>query len=397
MKKLILLFLVFMILAAMLPGCLEQKTVTTSPSIVMDKPYIGFSATHADKLNLDDFNQVDEGVFDTYAHRYGDYCSQVYYNNLGEADRRIYRILQYAMDYAYPCILIDSRMMVGMEYTVDDILTFFSLDSAVVGQNLSWQFGEFAVTYTYGAQVTELRGTRLYIHEFSPQKQAKKDEAIAVAEQILSQLPDGGDEEKARAIYTWLGENVEYYLDSQRDDDATYLHDALVGRKTNCDGFANAFSLLCAMEGIRCAEKIYVPGNGTAGHTWNVVELSGVWYNVDATASREVLEQDQPETYLHFGMADRYQEYICKFENLLPTCDNNLFPPYCHIGKQEDAPALVKEGFDRMQQSYLVVVAETGALPQNILEEIAKELGSSISTRHYILADGSAIYCIYKR
>lgn len=397
MKKIVFALLAVLTLAGVLSACQQMSTATTAPSVITEKPYIGFSAARTEKLNLDLYTREEETLFDTYVHQYGAYSSRVYYDTLPETDQKIYHILQYAMDHAYPGILIDSRVMAGMKYSVEDILTFFSLDSAVVEQNLSWEFGEFTVTYSNGDQSSQIKGTKLYIPDFALQKKEKKDQSILLAERILAQIPAGiTDQEKARYIYTWLGENVDYFQDTQQDDYSDYLYDALHRGKTNCDGFSNAFSLLCAMAQIPCAEKIYVPGDGSAGHTWNVVKLDGRWYNVDATASREVTEQAQPETYLHFGLADRYLEYAWQYWQMLPACEENLFPLYCHIQSAEDAPALIKKGFGETQKQYLIVLVESGAFDQQTLEEIAGELGCGITTRHYILKDGSAMYCIYQ-
>ena len=398
MKRIFFAVLILLAMAGVLCACQEQQSATTAPPIAMDKTYIGFSATHTQQLDLNGYTQVDESVFDSYEYRYSGCSDRVYYDTLGQTDQKVYRILQYAMDHAYPCILIDDRATAGMEHTIEEILTFFSLDSAVVEQNLAWQFGDFTVTYTttgVTTQTTELKGMQLYINDFSAQKQAKKDEAIAKAEQILAEMPENcaTDQEKAQYFYSWLGQNVEYFLEKRRDEDADYLYDALCKGKTNCDGFANAFSLRCAMEGIRCIEKIHVPEDGSAGHTWNAVYMDGVWYNVDATASSEV-KTPENGVYMHFGFPDEYQEYACKFQQLLPECNETLYSVWGIAEKPEDVPALVESGFSQTQQKHIVIVVKSGALEQSVLEQTAQQLGGLITTRHYILADGSALYCV---
>lgn len=396
MKKLSLAAVLISLLIGLLAGCSVQQIIS-APPIDLEKPYIAFSAVHGNQLDLNNYTRVEETTFDHYAHRYANCSGTVYYDTLSAADQKVYHILQYAMDNAYPCILVDERVTAGMTYSVEEVLTFFSLDSAVVEQNLAWEFGDFTITYSTtgtAGPAAELKGIQLYINDFSAEKRNKKDEAITKANEILSQMPQtDNDREKILYFYNWLGENVEYFLEARRDENADYLYDALCKGKTNCDGFANAFSLLCALSDIPCLEKIYVPEDGSAGHTWNTVKVDDAWYNVDATVSREVKES--PSVLLHFGFEDARQEYTCKFVDLLPACTDSFLQADCYIDNLEGAADAVKVAFDMTENDYVIAVVSSGALEQSVLESIAQKLNRSISSRHYMLADGSAIYCIY--
>lgn len=84
-------------------------------------------------------------------------------------------------------------------------------------------------------------------------------------------------------IHNYLCENVYY------DAGAIYAHEpygALVEGRAVCEGYAEAFKLLCDKYNIPCAlvigEGAY--GGSSEGHMWNAVQMeNGYWYGVDVT------------------------------------------------------------------------------------------------------------------
>ncbi len=106
--------------------------------------------------------------------------------------------------------------------------------------------------------------------------------------------PARDDTDKARAIFRWLAEHVEY-------DVASYLagtivpqsaSDVLTSGKAVCSGFATAFESLARLAGLEAVSVHgyakgfgYQPGDavGPANHDWNAVRLQGRWQLLDAT------------------------------------------------------------------------------------------------------------------
>ncbi len=96
--------------------------------------------------------------------------------------------------------------------------------------------------------------------------------------------------ERVRAIHDYLVKNVVY-------DDATAAsiasgnmyaevpaltaYGALVNGLAVCEGYSEAFLLLCWTAGIE-ARLVEGTGNG-GGHEWNVVKIQGQWYQIDVT------------------------------------------------------------------------------------------------------------------
>ena len=109
---------------------------------------------------------------------------------------------------------------------------------------------------------------------------AKVDEVIRSLE-----LDDKSDYEKLVAIHDWLCDNVEYDSDGGSDIRRT-AYDAIVNGKAVCQGYSNALYRLLLEAGIdnRIIFGKGVEDNGiTMAHTWNIVDLYGKYYYVDAT------------------------------------------------------------------------------------------------------------------
>ena len=145
-----------------------------------------------------------------------------------------------------------------------------------------------------------------------PTEEQNKELADKVEEIIQYLNLDGkADYDKIFAIYKYVCQNVEYdweILDrvSEWDGGLGYgqlAYEALCEGKAVCAGIARAVNLLMNRAGI---SSYYVVGtNWGIGHAWNLVELNGEYYFVDATSD---LNQD---TYKYFLKCEAdFSEYV---------------------------------------------------------------------------------------
>ncbi|BDD43031.1 transglutaminase domain-containing protein [Streptococcus ruminantium] len=104
------------------------------------------------------------------------------------------------------------------------------------------------------------------------------EEANKAAEEIVKAFEGLSDVEKVKAAHDWLVDNVEYVARSGQDQSA---YSALVEKKTVCAGYGHGLKLLLDKMGI--PSQILVGPAGNERHLWNIVELDGKWYHVDAT------------------------------------------------------------------------------------------------------------------
>ncbi|BCW97874.1 MAG: hypothetical protein KatS3mg024_0701 [Armatimonadota bacterium] len=99
------------------------------------------------------------------------------------------------------------------------------------------------------------------------------------------------DEERARAIFRWIAENVSY---SARTPASSGGVDAVLRSRTAaCEGYAGLFAAICRAAGMEAQvvggySKGYHYRAGGAlspkpDHAWNAVKIDGVWRLVDCT------------------------------------------------------------------------------------------------------------------
>ncbi|MDD1723367.1 MAG: hypothetical protein LUQ15_07925, partial [Methanothrix sp.] len=134
--------------------------------------------------------------------------------------------------------------------------------------------------------------------------------APASAEMSVSSLaayliePAANDREKARAIFRWICENIDYDLGSYFTGrlGSTNSTDVLKSRSSVCSGYSDLFSALAGEAGLETVEirgygkgYSYRPGqrfSGPYNHAWNAVKINGSWYLMDPTWGAGYLGRD---------------------------------------------------------------------------------------------------------
>ncbi|MGI6028052.1 MAG: transglutaminase domain-containing protein [Candidatus Heteroscillospira sp.] len=116
-------------------------------------------------------------------------------------------------------------------------------------------------------------------------------ESFAMAKDIVDRVvtPDMSEEEKARALYTYLTENVtydfRYYNDRENMPQTSQLaYGAFKDGTAICGGYALAYKTLLDIAQVECWT---VSGDAFGeGHMWNYVKIDGEYYHCDPTADR---------------------------------------------------------------------------------------------------------------
>ena len=125
--------------------------------------------------------------------------------------------------------------------------------------------------------------------------------APASAEQSVESLaayliePAANEQEKARAIFRWICQNIDYDLGSYFTGrlSSTNSADVLKSRSSVCSGYSDLFSALAGEAGLEAVEirgygkgYSYRPGqkfSGPYNHAWNAVKINGSWHLMDPT------------------------------------------------------------------------------------------------------------------
>lgn len=111
---------------------------------------------------------------------------------------------------------------------------------------------------------------------------------LAEAEKIVSGVMETAESEYeiARGLHDELVRRVTYessemYFGDSRDTAVG----ALLNGLAECDGYADAYYLLCSIAGLQAGYQhgLSADGDGWIGHLWNVVCVDGLWYHTDVT------------------------------------------------------------------------------------------------------------------
>jgi hypothetical protein len=291
------------------------------------------------------------------------------------------------LDHSFSSFFVEERILSSLERTPDEILTFFSLDSPLVEQNLSLREAEtaFVLRSPDKRAEQEVEGSIFFISQFTKEKLNKKEEAIAFAHQLIAPWPEESQLNRAHRIYRYLTREVLYQAYEEKEE-RNYLYDALIRKKTQCDGFANAFSLLCQLSGISSFEKLSLPQEEQAGHTWNSFLAEGVWYNADCSLSQDAVEDEIAYDFsARFAYSDRLQSEPAEYGELLPVCEMDQTPVSLSYSP-ETASSFVQEAEKafRTNRSRYLLIEVHGEIPEeSLLQELANRLRSSLSAVGY--------------
>ncbi len=147
------------------------------------------------------------------------------------------------------------------------------------------------------------------------------------AKEILAQIitPNMTTAEKVLAVYDWLALNVKYNWPDYYGIDPTLIYAAICDNQGTCEGYSAAFCYFMDLLGIP-AYQLHKSGatikdeEGTyrvPGHAYNMVQIDGNWYWLDAQTAR-FMKQGVPTIYYEdflrignrFDVSERFS--MCK-------------------------------------------------------------------------------------
>lgn len=153
------------------------------------------------------------------------------------------------------------------------------------GDYLRWQYARWNVPTTMSIQGDNVTFTMTFNIVYYTT--VSQEEAVSArVEEILEELNVRAmcDYEILCAIYDYLTENIQYDYIHKSDSTYTLKHSAyaaLIQHTSVCQGYALALYRLALECGIDCR---LIPGIGNGeGHGWNIAELDGQYYYLDAT------------------------------------------------------------------------------------------------------------------
>lgn len=188
--------------------------------------------------------------------------------------------------------------------------------------------------------------------------------------------PFSTDEEKARAIFRWIANNISYDVKGYFSGDysSTQSGDVLESRSSVCAGYSSLFEALGKEAGLEVASIdgyakgfAYEPGDkipSETNHAWNAIKINGEWKLVDCTWGAGSVDYDhsfkkefepyyfftKPEEFIYRHLpTDEHWQLLKKpvsqreFQNL-PFVSPNFFECELVIQNKEQAVLDVQEG-----------------------------------------------------
>lgn len=178
--------------------------------------------------------------------------------------------------------------------------------------------------YTRGGEVQYITFSGRYLYD--KQEVARRQKAIdIVVEEKTGRLHGGDEYETVKRVYEDLILSTDYSMESP---DNQNICSVFLDGKSVCNGYAKAAQYLLNYLGIPC---IIVNGKaGGSSHAWNIVEIDGAYYQMDATwgdpsyYSEEAGEKtDAPEidySYFCVTTAEIAQNHSADSEFAFPVC-----------------------------------------------------------------------------
>lgn len=399
-RKFVLLILA---LSLLLSGC-EYRTViekildeaailTTAPTTKpIVEPFIGFSDTEVEDVSL--LRQLEPETLQHYVSQYRKYNPYIYFEYLNDTERLLYHAYEYAMDEGMPYFWVDERLLEGLERSDFQVLEFLALDSALVEQNIAYQRKLYTVHGDPGETYVAY-----FVEDFTRERLLNKKQSIMQGWRHLLWMEDWETAPKrkvAEHIYEFLGTYVTY---EDKVENGEFLYSALYQYRTNCDGYANAFALMCALADIPCIEINSDTPENEVGHTWNMVFLDNKWVYVDATGAAEDINSNcetRQKEWVSFGFPDELLKERVAYADLLPRCPEGL-KPILHIpnGNIDGFERKVQQAFWENYEQYAIILVDTGDLKGQLTDDLATKLQCDLHIIHYKNAEGKLVYYLF--
>jgi len=138
-------------------------------------------------------------------------------------------------------------------------------------------------------------------------------EAQRSAEELATRLtePFSREDEKARALFSWITHNISYDTDAffQEKQSNESPGDVLRNRVALCGGFATLFTTLAKHAGLESVVVyghsqgygVQPGGSADVNHAWNAVKIDGQWKLLDTTWGAGYIDKDSKRFVRHFN------------------------------------------------------------------------------------------------
>ena len=166
------------------------------------------------------------------------------------------------------------------------------------------------------------------------EKEEQSRQIEAAIQEVLYEIDYGQDTYgKIKSAYEYLINRIDYVADSPYNQD---IRSVFLNWQSVCTGYTKAMQVLLERMGIFCT---CVRGTANGGHhAWNLVQIDGEYYYVDATwgdpvyLGEEDISSDIDYTYLCCTEEVLFRTHTPEDMAILPECSSELYNYYALNG-----------------------------------------------------------------
>lgn len=239
-----------------------------------------------------------------------DNCFKYHYEQLSKKEKKIYEQIYMGLSKHEKKIPVNE----ASDDTIYNIIELVSYDHPELYYYTGWKL--------YNEEKSELRVG--YLKGDMKDKEEQLKQTLA---EVKARIPEGvGSYDKVKIIYEYMIERCEYVDGAENNQN---ILSSLVNNQTVCAGYAKGIQYILNDLGIPCSYivgTIIDPAEGeNSSHAWNMVEIDGNYYYMDATWG-DVVEELPHTCYAYFMLSQ--EEMLQLYEPEGATEETNSYNNY---------------------------------------------------------------------
>ncbi len=167
-------------------------------------------------------------------------------------------------------------------------------------------------------------------HVLTSREKQLLNKGLQIVNELSQNSPSPSD--LARKIHDYLCRTVTYTNDTNDTwDDENHAMGAILNGKAECDGYTDAFYLLCRLAGLQVFYQYGADAEhrNSDTHIWNILCLDGRWYHVDVTWD-DLDDAQHPDavTYRYYLIGNEQMKLTHFWDKSLTAYDISDYPDW---------------------------------------------------------------------
>lgn len=251
------------------------------------------------------------------------------YSTLSTSDKKMYKKILNAVNTM-------SKEVVFDKYKKSSHL--LELYKIVLADNPDIFWVDQVSSYKYTQNKKIVKSSLGFKYSYSKKKKESEQKKIeSRTNQILKNLPNEDDYEKAKYLYAKVAELVQYNKEDISNSNNQQILSALLYGESVCAGYAKMYTYLLQKAGL---QAMYVTGKARGqGHAWTLVKISNQYYYSDVTwgdnENIDLLDSGEFVNYTYFlePLSDMSKDHVLDKQPVkMPKIENTDYEYFRYEG-----------------------------------------------------------------